>query len=120
MTLTKERQRLPIQVYEVRPHKDERGVDLISDVLPFGRLWYDTQDHAVGYAMQSSRSHNAVIRIYDDAGNVIRNARTQGRFQRVVTATGRLLRAWCHSRQTTKLVERANRDQFEAHEMGLA
>jgi len=21
--------------------KDKRGVDLISDVLPFGRLWYD-------------------------------------------------------------------------------
>jgi hypothetical protein len=26
--------------YEVRPRKDHRGVDLISDVLPFGRLWY--------------------------------------------------------------------------------
>jgi hypothetical protein len=26
--------------YEVRPRKEERGVDLISDVLPFGRLWY--------------------------------------------------------------------------------
>jgi hypothetical protein len=25
-------------VYEVRPRKDHRGVDLISDVLPFGRL----------------------------------------------------------------------------------
>jgi hypothetical protein len=24
-------------VYEVRPRKDHRGVDLISDVLPFGR-----------------------------------------------------------------------------------
>jgi hypothetical protein len=29
----------PRQVYEVRPRKDHRGVDLISDVLPFGRLW---------------------------------------------------------------------------------
>jgi len=28
-------------VYEVRPRKDERGVDLISDGLPFGRFWYD-------------------------------------------------------------------------------
>ena len=28
-------------IYEVRPRKDKRGVDLISDVLPFGRLWYD-------------------------------------------------------------------------------
>jgi hypothetical protein len=27
-------------VYEVRPRKDRRGFDLISDALPFGRLWY--------------------------------------------------------------------------------
>jgi hypothetical protein len=27
-------------VYEVRPRKDRRGVYLISDVLPFGRLSY--------------------------------------------------------------------------------
>jgi hypothetical protein len=33
-------------VYEVRPRKDHRGVDLISDVLPFGRLWYDGPDAA--------------------------------------------------------------------------
>ena len=26
---------------EVRPRKENRGVDLISDVLLFGRLWYD-------------------------------------------------------------------------------
>jgi hypothetical protein len=26
--------------YEVSPRKDHRGFDLISDVLPFGRLWY--------------------------------------------------------------------------------
>jgi hypothetical protein len=28
----------PQHVYEVRPRKDRRGVDLISDALPFGRL----------------------------------------------------------------------------------
>ena len=27
-------------VYEIRPRKDKRGFDLISDVLPFGRLWF--------------------------------------------------------------------------------
>ena len=27
-------------VYEVRPRSDKRGVDLISDALPFGRLSY--------------------------------------------------------------------------------
>jgi hypothetical protein len=55
-------------VYEVPPRKDHRVVDLISDVLPFGRLWYDMPDHAIGYAMHSSRSHDAVIRVYDAAG----------------------------------------------------
>ena len=29
-----------MHVYEVRPRKDQRGVDLISDVLAFRRLWY--------------------------------------------------------------------------------
>ena len=29
------------QVYEVRPRTDHRGVDLSSDALPFGRLWYE-------------------------------------------------------------------------------
>ena len=40
-------------VYEVRPRKDKRGFDLISDALPFGRLWYGEQNaitHTVGYA----------------------------------------------------------------------
>jgi len=48
-------------VYEVRLRKDHRGVDLISDVLPFGRLWYDQTDNAIGYALHYSRSHDAVI-----------------------------------------------------------
>jgi len=26
-------------VYQVRPRKNHRGVDLISDLLPFGRLF---------------------------------------------------------------------------------
>ena len=61
-------------LYEVRPRKDHRGVDLISNVLPFGRLWYGEPDaisNAVGYAKFYSRSHNAVIRVYDEADNVI-------------------------------------------------
>jgi len=60
-----------MHVYEVHPCKDHPSVDLISDVLPFGRLWYDTPENAIGYAMQSSRSHDAVIRVCDAAGNVI-------------------------------------------------
>ena len=59
-------------VYEVRPRKDHRAVDLISDALPFSRLWYGDPNavaNAIGYAMHRSRSHDAMIRVYDDAGN---------------------------------------------------
>src|SRR5215471_10627669 len=72
-------------IYEVRSRKDHRGFDLISDVLPFGRLWYDTPDNAIGYAMHSSRSHDAVIHAYDAAGNVIETHEHKGDF----TITGR-------------------------------
>jgi hypothetical protein len=61
-------------IYKVRPRKDRRGVDLISDALPFGRLWYGEPNaisNAVGYAKFRSRSHDAMIRVYDEAGNVI-------------------------------------------------
>jgi hypothetical protein len=53
-----------MHVYEIRLRKDKRGVDLISDVLPFGHLWYGEPNavrNAIGYAMHSSRSHDAVI-----------------------------------------------------------
>ena len=70
-----------MHVYEVRPRKDHRGVDLISDVLPFGRLWYDESDHAIGYAMHYSRSADAVIHVYDEAGNVIQTHKHRGDFK---------------------------------------
>jgi hypothetical protein len=42
-----------MHVYEVRPRKDRRGFDLISDALPFGRLGYgepNAVSNAVRYA----------------------------------------------------------------------
>ena len=68
-------------IYEVRPRKDRRGFTLISDVLPFGALWYTKPDDAVSYAMFFSRSHDAVIRVYDDAGNVIETQEHKGDFK---------------------------------------
>jgi hypothetical protein len=67
-----------MHAYEVRPRKDKRGVDLISDALPFGRLWYgDTNAvaNAVGYAKHCSRSDNAVIRVYAAAAWLQRRVR---------------------------------------------
>jgi hypothetical protein len=71
-------------LYEVRPRPDHRGVDLISAVLPFGRLWYadpDAISNAIDYAKFFSRSHDAVIRVYDDAGNVIEMHEHAGEFK---------------------------------------
>ena len=75
------RLRFPMHVYEVRPRKDKRGVDLISDALPFGGLWYTKVSDAVDYAKFYSRSHDAVIRVYDDAGNVIETHEHDGGFK---------------------------------------
>jgi hypothetical protein len=73
-----------MHVYEVRPLKDHRGVALISDKLPFGRLWYGEPDavaDAIGYAKFYSRSHDAVIRVYDESDNVIDTHEHTGDFK---------------------------------------
>jgi hypothetical protein len=74
-------------VYEVRSRKDKRGVDLISNALPFGRLWYGEPNavaNAIGYAQHYSRSQNAVIRVYDAGRQRDPDARARGQFQRAV------------------------------------
>ena len=66
------------------PRHDHRGVDLISDMLPSGRLWYGEPNaisNAVGYAKFFSRSRHAVIRVYDEAGNVIETHEHAGDFK---------------------------------------
>ena len=73
-----------MHTYELRPRKDKRGFDLISDVLPFGRLWYgepNSVSNAIGYAMHYSRSHDAVIRVYNAAGTVIKRHEHNGDFK---------------------------------------
>jgi hypothetical protein len=69
-----------MHTYEVRPRNDKHGVDLISDSLPFGRLWYG-EPNAIGYAKFFSCSHDAVIRVYDDAGNVTETHEHNGEFR---------------------------------------
>jgi hypothetical protein len=73
-----------IHNYEVRPRKDGRGVALVSDGLPFGRLCYDGAQaaaNAIGYAKFYSRSHHAVLRVYDATGNVIDTHEHKGDFR---------------------------------------
>jgi hypothetical protein len=70
-----------MHTYEVRPRKDKRGVTLICDALPFGRLWYTKARDTVDYAKFYSRSHDTVIRIYDAAGSVIETHEHEGQFR---------------------------------------
>jgi hypothetical protein len=73
-----------MRVYEVRPRKDHRGVDLISDALAFGRLWYaepNAISNAIEYAKHRSRAHDALIRVYYDAGKVIETHEHKGDFK---------------------------------------
>ena len=49
-------------------------VDLISDALPFGRLRYGEPNaisNAIGYAKHRSRSHDGVIRVYDECAEKV-------------------------------------------------
>ncbi len=73
-----------VEAYEVSQRSDKRGVDLISDALPLGRLWYgepNAVSNAVDYAKFRSRSHRAVIRVYDSACNVIETHEHAGDFK---------------------------------------
>ena len=108
-------------VYEVHPRKDHRGIDLISDALPFGRLWYDTPDHAIGYATHYSRSADAVICVYDDAGNVIETHEHKGDFQksRVLLASlshfplHRITLVVHHNRRRSSFPARIGKETFQ-------
>jgi hypothetical protein len=57
---------------------------MLLEVLPFGRLWYGEANaisNAIGYAKFYGCSHDAVILIHDDAGNVIETQEHGGNFR---------------------------------------
>jgi hypothetical protein len=64
----------------------------INEIRPFRNGWkcfeaqgvepvFLDQEQAIGYAKFFSRSHDAVIRVYDDAGNVIETHEHKGDFK---------------------------------------
>ena len=64
------------EAYEVRPHENGDGVDLISDRFRYGPIWYagpDAVRNAVAYAKYRSlsRSQQATICVLDEFGVVI-------------------------------------------------
>jgi hypothetical protein len=72
-----------IHIYEIRPRADKHGFDLSSDALPHSPLWYRGPSairDAIGCATHRSRSHDAVIRVYDEAGSVNETHEHAGEF----------------------------------------
>jgi hypothetical protein len=77
-------QRWAAHVYEIRPRTDKHRVDLISDALPYKPMWYRGPNairNAIDSAKFHSRSHRALIRVYDAAGNVIETHKHAGDFK---------------------------------------
>jgi hypothetical protein len=72
-----------MHVYEVRSREDKRGVDLISDVLPFGRLWYTEIRRNRIHETSQPLTLCCDSRLRSDWQRD-RNARAQGRFQGAV------------------------------------
>jgi hypothetical protein len=73
-----------MHLYQVRRREDRHGVDLISDALSFGRLWYDGRMRS---RMQPATRcttpdpANAMICVYDEAGKVIKTYEYNGDFK---------------------------------------
>jgi hypothetical protein len=79
-------------VYEIRLRKDRNGFDLISDRLRRGLIWYagpDAVRNAVAFAKYRSLSRSgwAIIRVFNEAGNVIETHEHKGEFTRITISS---------------------------------
>ena len=73
-------------VYEIRPHKDRDGFDLISDQLRYGPIWYagpDAVRYAVAYAKYHSwtRWRRAIIRVLNESDATVCMAKSARDFR---------------------------------------
>lgn len=64
----------------VCPQSDKRKISRLADVCA-DRLQPNAISNATGYAKFFSRSHDAVIRVYDEASNVIETHEHDGEFK---------------------------------------
>jgi hypothetical protein len=79
-------------VYEIRPRKDRRGIDLIGERLPLGVLWFEGPDaieDAVNYARSFSYSHPVIIRVLDESGTLAVTLELADDFSRAVYISAR-------------------------------
>ena len=82
-------------VYEIRPRKDRRGLDLISERLPLGVLWFEGADaieDAVNYARAFSYPRPVIIRVFDESGMFAVTLESVDDFSRPVNISARPLR----------------------------
>jgi hypothetical protein len=74
-------------IYEIRPRKDRRGIDLIGERLPLGVLWFEGPDaieDAVNYARSFSHPHPAIVRVLDESGTLAVTLESADDFSRAV------------------------------------
>jgi hypothetical protein len=64
----------------VCPQPDKRKISRLAGVCA-DRLQPNAVSNAIGYAKFRSRSHQAVIRVFDEAGNVIEKHEHAGDFR---------------------------------------
>ncbi len=79
--------------YEIRPRKDRRGVNLISEKLSCGALWYaepNAVENAARYAQFNAGSEEAVISICDESGVIAETRNYTPAKQRGAHTLGRL------------------------------
>ena len=84
-------------VYEIRPRKDRRGIDLIGETLPLGGLWFEGHDaieDAVNYAKSFSYPHPAIIRVLNESGTLAVTLELADDFSRAVNISAPPLRPY--------------------------
>jgi len=59
-----------VHVYKVRPRNNKRGLDLISDALPFGRLWY-AWANATATQCKIGNHKSKIVKIVAELGSSI-------------------------------------------------
>ena len=67
--------------------RNQRRIDLISERLPLGVLWFegaDAIDEAVNYAKWFSYPHPAIIRVWNDSGTLAVTLELADDFSRAV------------------------------------
>lgn len=67
-------------IYDIRPRSDRRGFHLISDALPFGKLWYGDAEAAASYAVFYGRSKDIQIRFFNERRELIETRKQDGHF----------------------------------------